>query len=222
MNAVELDIGNLKTWLADSTGSGPSVDSVDDNGYILYFSDRRGMLSNPTAGRKTGDSGLEDTINISAGTAGTPDGVLEAYSDNRSPEDVNLNGVLDKYGPKNMGLGFGLNATINANTAKPNPYIRMTSCMNTGRPNWVSGARHVLRLVDGGLGKLPTKSDGTGGFTVGSENPVYILGDYNANSTQESNWNATETTAPTGEAAASIIADSVTLLSNPSNWVNQR
>ena len=216
MNAVELDVGNLKAWLADATGNGPNVDYVSHSGYILYFSDRRGMGLNPNVSpsRKTGDAGLEDTINISAGTAGTPDGVLEGTNDNKSPEDVNLNGKLDKFGPVNMGLGFGLNASINSNSTKPNPYIRMSSCMNTGRPNWVSGARHVLRLVDGTLGKVPTQPAGTGGFTLVSENPVYILGDYNANASQEGTWMNTETTPPTGEAASSIIADSVTLLSN--------
>jgi Tfp pilus assembly protein PilX len=218
MNAVELDMGNLKTWLADTTGHGPDVDYITHSGYILYYSDRRGMGLNPNVSpsRKTGDSGLEDVVNISGGTAGTPDGVLEGTNDNRSPEDVNLNGKIDKFGPINMGLGFGLNASINSNTSKPNPYVRMSSCIDTGRPNWVSGARHVLRIVDATLGKVPTQPAGTGGFTLASENPVYVLGDYNSNSTQEANWNVAETTPPTGESASSIIADTATLLSN--NW----
>jgi len=216
MNVVELDVGNLKAWLADSTGNGPNVDTVKDSGYILYYSDRRGMRASPNVSpnRKTGDSGLEDTINSSAGSSSTtPDGVLEGSNDMKSPEDVNLNGKLDNYGPVNMGLGVGLNASINANSAKPNPYIRISNCMNTGRPNWVSGARHGLRLVDGALGKLPTP-----GFTVASENPVYVLGEYNAASSQESTWNNAETTPPTGESASSIIADAVTLLSI--NWIS--
>ena len=83
MNAVELDVGNLKAWLAGTTGvSGAQVDYISQNGYILYFSDRRGMLPNPwgtqvdAAGTKTGDSGLEDDIN-SASAAGNPDGLLD-------------------------------------------------------------------------------------------------------------------------------------------------
>ena len=48
MNAVELDVGNLQQWLAGKTGaSGGSVDFATQNGYVLYFSDRRGMLPNP-------------------------------------------------------------------------------------------------------------------------------------------------------------------------------
>ena len=225
MNAVELDVGNLELWLAGTTGSsGTSVDFAADNGYILYFSDRRGMLPNPTAGYKTGDSGLEDTANLGSGTAGTPDGSLESPGGDASPEDVNLNGVLDAYGARNLGLGFGNDTAgvltrddINSNPSRLNPYKRIPNCIAKGRKNWVSGARHVLRLVDGSLGHVPTQPGGTGGFTVASENPVYVLGDYNANSSEQSVW-TTETTPPTGEAAAGIIADSVTLLSN--NWVS--
>lgn len=228
MNVVELDVGNLKRWLAGSIGtSGSLVENVKDNGYILYFSDRRGMLSNPTAGRKTGDSGLEDTVDVSSsGVTGTPDGVLEpptTPSGNSSPEDVNLNGVLDNYGAKNEGLAFGpstdagstnANTDINSNSAKPNPYKRIASCINTGRKNWVSGARHALRLVDGSLGNVPVRPDGSGGFTIASENPVYILGNYNSSSADPM-WANPSGTEP-AHAAASIIADAVTLLSN--NW----
>ncbi len=214
MNAVELDVGNLKRWLAGTTGaSGASVDYATNNGYILYFSDRRGMLSNPTAGYKTGDAGLEDTINLGSGTASTADGALESPGGNASPEDVNLNGVLDNYGAKNQGLGLGVNSSINPGSASPNPYARISNCLAIARKNWVSGARRVLRLVDGGLGNVPEQPSGTGGFTVASENPVYVLGDYNANSTEQSVW-FTETTPPAGEAASGIIADSVTVLSN--------
>ena len=48
----------------------------------------------------------------------------------------------------------------------------------------MTGARHVLKLVDGGLGNLPVRPDnGLGGFTVASENPVYVLGNYNSDAT---------------------------------------
>ncbi len=219
MNAVELDVGNLKAWLATTTGQ--DVDFNTDNGYILYYSDRRGMLNNPNAGNvKTGDAGLEDVINTSS-KAGTPDGTLETPGGTASPEDVNENGVLDNFGPWDMGLGFGndlagnpTNNDIVANSSAPNPFVRFANCQSTGRKNWVSGARHVLRLVDGSLGQVPTKPDGTGGFTIASENPVYILGNYNSNSTDQT-WTNPSATDPAHSAAA-IIADSVTLLSN--NW----
>jgi hypothetical protein len=247
MNAVEIDVGNLAKWLAGTIpGSGTSVDYLAQNGYILYFSDRRGMLLNPNpplggAASKSGDAGLEDVINRSSGP-GVPDGNLETTPANRSfsPEDVNENGVLDKFGGANMGLGFwgtvststqNLNSMIMTTTTKPNIFgadtagndnNRIASCSNTGRKNWVSGARHVLRLVDGALGQVPRRTDAgatldsPGGFTVASENPLYIWGDYNTNATDASGW-AGDTVEfqgdVTGHSADAVIADAVTLLS---------
>lgn len=224
MNAVEIDVGNLKQWLAGNIGtSGASVNYASQNGYILYFSDRRGMLPNPNWGNvKSGDAGLEDDINRTS-AAGTPDHALEAIPSGASisPEDANENGYLDNFGAANLGLGF-YNGTSNLNAAiNPalDPYTtRITTCGVTGRKNWVSGARHALRLVDGSLGNVPLimagTNAGTGGFTVASENPVYIVGDYNSNSSDTA-WNSTPTDT-TGHSAAAVIADAVTLLSD--NW----
>ena len=210
-NAVEIDVNNLKKWLAGTIGAnGNKVDYVGSNGYILYFSDRRGMLKNPTLGYKSGDSGLEDVVNASSST-GANNNTLESPSGKNSPEDVNLNGVLDNYGAANLGLGSGMNSTINA-TGTPNYYARISSCLVTARKNYVSGARHVLKLIDGSLGKVPTKPDGTGGFTVASENPVYIQGDYNSSSSDPM-WASSTATEP-AHSAASVIADAVTVLSN--------
>ena len=239
MNAVEIDVGNLKRWLAGNIGSsGTSVNSSMQNGYVLYFSDRRGMLPNPvlngTSFTKSGDSGLEDDIN-SASAAGTPDGVLEPLPSGRTlhPEDVNQDGALDNFGGDNLGLSYystvataglnvwDLNTANGTDMASPDPYgtaagARIASC-TTARKNWVSGARHVLRLVDGSLGNVPLVAGGTlaspGGFTVASENPVYILGDYNTSPT-DTTW--TTGVDVTGHAAAAVIADAVTFLSN--NW----
>jgi hypothetical protein len=227
MNAVEIDVGNLKKWLWGVApyggGSGPNADFTTQNGWVLYFSDRRGMLPNPTAlNTKTGDSGLEDSIN-SASAPGVTDGVLDPIPPGRtkSPEDVNQNGVLDNYGAQNMGLGFyntvapsvgNINGQIIA-AAPDNPYLpRINSCLSTARKNWVSGARHALKLVDASFGNVPYRLDGTlaspGGFSVASENPVYVQGDYNSNA---ATFGAADSA---GHAAAAVIADSVTLLSN--------
>ena len=227
MNAVEIDVGNLKKWLSGAIGaSGKNVDYLAQNGYVLYFSDRRGMLANPNppnAGTKNGDAGLEDVIN-SASAAGTPDGTLEPTPPGHSlsPEDVNQNGVLDNFGTYNLGLGQ-YNGAVNQNAQitlpnPDNPYLpRIASCGVTARKNWVSGARHVLRLVDGSLGNVPLRTDAaapnTGGFTVASENPVYIWGDYNSNSADTA-WTTTPIVDVAGHAATAIIADSVTMLSN--------
>jgi len=240
MNAVELDVGNLKRWLAGKTGaSGGAVDFLSQNGYILYFSDRRGMLPSPNptqvapANTKTGDSGLEDDINRTI-AAGNPDGVLDAIPPGKaiSPEDVNLNGFLDKFGAANIGLGLGYGALapyslgnsvnrqiVNA-VPSPNPYLtatRLPACF-IGQRSWISGARHALKLVDGTLGNLPLRPDnGLGGFTVGSENPVYIFGDYNTNP-GDAIWNTPPGGDPPLMAAAGIVADAVTVLSNA--WID--
>lgn len=228
MNAVELDVNNLRRWLSGAIpGSGSQVVSNKDNGYILYFSDRRGMGTNPNvtpvppAPIKTGDSGLEDVINT-ASVPGVPDRVLEPIPAGKliSPEDTNKNGVLDNFGAWNLGAAFGINTGTSLTTLNQYGTARIASCFANGganppgRKNWISGARHVVKLVNGTLGSLPTKPDGTGGFTLASENPVYINGDYNT-SAADPTW-ATPTAAEPAHAAAAIIADSVTLFSN--NW----
>src|SRR6202008_1086526 len=76
-----------------------------------------------------------------------------------------------------------------------------------------------------------TKPAGRRGLTVGSENPVYIQGNYNSNcpaavggspspctpgsTNYDGTWTSTTATEP-AHSAAGIIADTVTLLSN--NW----
>ena len=232
MNAVELDVGNLRKWLLGGFGgSGPSgvlVNTVNQNGYVLHFSDRRGMRPVPGSvpPANSGEYGFEDVINYSTDPVnGKPDGALDpvvaGYNNNNgfSPEDVNENGILDNWGAANVGDGFGINTGAPAQPV-PNPYIGI-DCMNGGRQNWVSGARHVLRLVDGGFSagvtNLPQVSDGkggfTGGFTVVSENPVYVLGNYNSDVSDPFWTNAGA--ADIAHSAAAIIADAVTLLSSP-------
>ena len=216
MNAVEIDTGNLAKWLAGTgpyTGlSGKNVNSAPQNGYLVYFSDRRGEMPNPNAtptpNVTNGESGLEDVIN-SGDPNGMPDGNKEPITagfnsgNGYSPEDVDEDGVLDNWGAANIGNGFG---AFGVSTTDLNPY-KAVDCMNGGRQNKVTGARHVLRLVDGALGNLPTP-----GFTVASENPIYVLGDYNSNAA-DTVWNSPP--VDTGNsAAAGLIADAVTVLSN--------
>ena len=229
MNAVEINVANLALWVkhvapyTTANDVGNLVPYANENGYILYFSDHRGMLADPNpsnggqtpAGVISGESGLEDVVNSAQVlTSSTPDGFLEATTYyTYSPEDVDQNGRLDNWGGANIGYGFG----VNTNAAPPNPYVA-TACSTTGLANAVSGARHVLKLVAGGMNAgvsyLPVRPDnGQGGFTVASENPVYIQGNYNTGPS-DPYW--TGGTNNTPHAAASIIADSVTLLSI--NW----
>jgi hypothetical protein len=225
MSAVELDIGNLAKWLNGTitpAGSGLSVSYTSQNGYLVYFSDRRGMVGDPNSvapytNMTSGESGIEDVVNLASAT-GIPDQTLEPQtpgynnSDSLSPEDVDGNGVLDNWGQKNIGFGFGINTT---NVAPYNPY-QPVNCATIGRANRISGARHVLRLIDGSLGNLPVRGDnGLGGFTVAAENPVYILGDYNSNA-GDPFWASPTTNPDVPHSDAAVIADAITLLSN--NW----
>jgi hypothetical protein len=254
MNVVELDVGNLKNWLAGTTGAtGTTVNYISQNGYILYFSDRRGEQYNPafSTTQLIGEYGFEDTVNyVNAGNQFKPNGALEPVNYNGvSPEDVNGNGVLDNYGVKTVGDAFGLLTTTDTDTSNPpTPYApgHRINTYTIGRANRVTGARHALKLVDGSMGNLPTMPPGNannncvlnsanptgcGGFTVASENPVYILGNYNSNCPQagargcttnngnytNANYDPTWTNsaaAETPHAAASIMADGVTMLSN--------
>jgi Tfp pilus assembly protein PilX len=194
MNAVELDVGNLKKWLDGTIGtSGNQTDNSTQNGYILYFSDRRGMQPNPMTGLKDGTYGFEDVINPPVGD-GTPDGAMDPA------EDVNQNGTLDAYGITTLGDGF-IKAAQGSYNSNDNVIARVAT--EIARKNRVTGPRHALKLIDGGLGNVPVRPDGTGGFTVASENPVYVFGNYNAN---DANFTGSH-------AAASIIADAVTILS---------
>ncbi|MFQ5929834.1 MAG: pilus assembly PilX N-terminal domain-containing protein, partial [Acidobacteriota bacterium] len=190
MNIVELDVGNLRRWLKGLTGStGTSTESVTQNGYLFYFSDRRGMLPNPD-GDKVGEYGFEDIINP-PDENGVPDGIFAAA------EDVNQNGVLETYGAANLGDAFGV--------ANGDPTI-VIDCKDKGRKNAVTGARHGLELVNGSLGNLPTRPDGSGGFTVASENIVYVKGNYNADDAGYGDPHA----------SAAVIADAASFLSK--NW----
>jgi len=221
MNVVEIDVNNLKRWLLNSA-SGQAVDYTAQNGYILYFSDRRGMQYAAGNPNLIGEYGFEDVINVPSGAAGTPDGALEAIppGKTRSPEDVNANGVLDTYGVKHVGDAFGAAIAAATNAAvRPNPYSpRIANCFTVGRKNRVTGARHVLKLVNGTLGNVPTMpvavNGSMGGFTVASENPVYIQGNYNTNAADATWTNPAAPDPPPGESAAAVIADAVTLLSN--------
>jgi hypothetical protein len=208
------------------------VNNTNQNGYILYFSDRRGMQPDPDANRTgfynnfVGVSGLEDTIN-SGSAVGVPDGVKEPATYYAfSPEDVDGNTFLDTFGEKYLGAGFGV---AGAGPMAQPYYIPGTTNgiagPTTATWNMVSGPRHVLRLVDGGMDAagnsylpqpiLPATFGN--GFTVVSEEPVYIWGNYNSG-VADPFFPSFGANATTPHSAAAIIADAVTLLSP--NWLD--
>jgi hypothetical protein len=98
---------------------------------------------------------------------------------------------------------------------------------NTARVNRAFFFRRALKLVNGGRGNLP--ANGSQGLTVASENPIYIQGNYNACTNTAPDWtdNALSPACTGGvgfgtnpgvdHVSASVIADSVTVLSNSWN-----
>jgi hypothetical protein len=154
-------------------------------------------------------------------------------------EDLNGNGTLDVYGglpnytpppfttpasntvppcaiPQTCAVvyagaagGYVLStANLAANFNAPPLVTISTMAAKVNRPIVF---RRALMLINGAsIGENATVADRLTGLTVVSENPVYIRGDWNAN--------APGGTAGFGgvNAATSVIADAVTLLSN--NW----
>lgn len=254
MNAVEIDVGNLWLWLQGvapySGGAGTSVNSSVNNGYILYFSDHRGMRpdSYPLVtfyNSFSGMSGLNDAVNGTS-SLGVPDGNLEPISyyatasTPYSPEDTAIKGAtvnhgnVDKWGETYLGAGFGISSTYMAQpyyiygsvTTNAIQCYSASAGPSTAEWNMVTGPRHVLRLVDGSMNSSGTSylphpispATSGNGFTVASEEPVYVWGDYNTGP-NDPFW-PSGGTPTTPHSAAAIIADAVTLLSNSPSGAN--
>ncbi len=230
MNYIELDINNLTKWFKGTIGAnGNKAENV--TGYAVYFSDRRGEVNDPTVARKTGAFGYNDNVNTNDAANGCPDGIFE------SGEDYGGTGALINYAKTpnqlvdNTGTGISLNASNKlfpagvfvANTAD-------ATCTGLGT-NWPGAEydqgvearenpplffRHALKLVNGGTISIGTCDGVPCGLTVASENPVYIQADYNC---QPASC-GTSAMVTAGNAPASVVADSVTLLSNNWNDVN--
>jgi hypothetical protein len=199
MHYVAIDAANLSEWFQGlgvyAAGSGPG--SISDNGFSVYFSDRRNNRN--LTGGETGEFGWEDVVNPASAT-GAPNGVLDAG------EDVNGNLTLETYGqfPSYNGT---------ANTAPPgavaplNTAARPTTTVTAPQAmvNRAIFFRRGLKLINGQLGNLVSP-----GLTVTSENPLYIQG----------NWNADASGFGDPHVATSVAADAVTMLSNAWNDVN--
>lgn len=199
---VGLDVANLKRWFAGAIGATGSQ-ALNNNGYIIYFSDRRGDHDENNGDIETGEYGFEDTVNP-ASAVWAKDNALNAG------EDYNENGTLQSYGETPHALLFPGGWGAPANPVAPydanaRPWtILSPPDAGAARVNRPVLFRRALKVINGGIvggvNNLPTS-----GFTVTSENPVFIQGDYNATA-------ASVTAEPNVPAA--IIADTLTLLSN--------
>lgn len=205
MAYISLDAMNLHRWLEGVIGT-TGTQAVNNNGYILYFSDRRGDHNELNADAETGEYGFEDVVNPNT-AAGTPDGILDTGENVNGP----TNTVLDTYGQSpanccgNIPAGTTSPSPYDANTR---PWTQFTSASggNPGqaRVNKVVLFRRALKLINGGIvGGVSGVIEP--GLTVVAENPVYVQGNYNATT-------ASANAEPNSPAA--IMADAVTLLSN--------
>ena len=238
MNIVEIDVLNLQKWFAGTIATSGAYayngpDALNNSGYILYTSDRRMNCSDTTydlegacAGTETAQFGNEDIINPSS-TAGTPNGQLDTGEDVDGDGQLDTNGAyahpiatpasVTPTGTNQSGKSWNQIITGLANSATANPtMVRITGPQ--AQKNSVVIFRRALRLVNGSVGNLPplsaaqatTCSGGTaGGFTVVSENPIYVQGDYNA-----SVANGFTDVSGHCHVPASVMGDAVTLLSN--------
>ncbi len=210
---VELDVNNLRQWIlgAGVYAAGTGAQTRNDNGYIVYFSDRRGNRNQAVPQVETGEYGFEDNVNPAVAN-GTPNDALEAGEDLNTVTGQPV--VFDNYGKFGAVIAGAL-APYNGGTAAgtARPWLTFDGAQTSGgipvgrlvgRANRQIFFRRALKIVNGGQNQLPAA-----GLTIASENPVYVQG----------NYNSTSNAPPVGEAhvPAAIMADAVTLLSTAWN-----
>jgi hypothetical protein len=206
MNYVSIDIGNLKRWFAGAIGTTGTA-ARNNNGYIVYFSDRRGNHNDAEAGApETGEYGNEDSFNPGAGAASeAANGILEGG------EDRNENGTLETYGATASAVAlYGASDPFDAD-ATPSDQIAQHP---QARVNRQVLFRRALKVENGCIGQNPavggcTAPNGVNnlpddGLTVVAENGIYVQGNYNAVSTSVTG---------AGSRPAAIIGDVITILS---------
>ena len=213
MSIVDIDVANFRRFLrGDFDGLFPtdtpfaagngnnglrSSNIPQREGWVVSISDRRGDAD------FDGELDMEDIFSSAPGNGGTM----------QSSEDVNQNGVLDaRY--------WGSGSDSIAETERYN-----TRTILPDRAAVVDHKyfRRGVRLINGtvlpGVYSSSVPSD-TRGFTVSSENGVYVKGNYNATrvvSVPSSGNTPSSDYLPANSAThipASIAGDSVTILSN--------
>jgi hypothetical protein len=241
MNYIELDVRNLARWFSGAigaTGLATRDPNVAPNNFVVYVSDRRGNYEpvapfvnawpplSPSA-NETGEYGFGDFVNPT-NLNGCTSGILD------TGEDLDGTAVLYKYGATSFPNGLVnstgiatavtlfplvLNATVadpncvgpNAGFPWPGTYLKTA---NEARENPSALFRPALKLVNGSLISLPLCPGAiTCGLTIATENPIYVQGDYNANSPAGTGFTS-------ANVAASVAGDALTLLSASWNDTN--
>lgn len=198
---VALDVDNFRRWVAGTIGT-TGTDALNNNGYIVYFSDRRGDHNEndpDTPDIETGEYGFEDSINPAA-EVWAKTNALE------TGEDFNENETLETYGETPHALvGFGNAIAQMGFDSVSRPWTSVAR-LYSGRGRLARPVlfRRALKVINGGMVGAVNNVPAAG-FTVTSENPIYIQGNFNATT-------ASVTAEP--NVATAMIGDSITLLSN--------
>jgi PilX N-terminal len=225
MNYVELDVSNLDRWFLGNIGaSGPNAQNAN-NGYTVYFSDRRGNRTDPVTNLKTGAFGFNDIVNPSDPGNGCPNGALDQGEDFVGDGNLRTYGavpLLPAYTPANMAVPNLIDGAATAALAPgvcgavgaaPSPsYLYVQT--QEARENPPLFFRRALKIVNGSTVNLGTACYGPApnppcGLTIAAENPAYIQGEFNDGGVNDGSWAGVSV-------AAAVAADSVTLLSQ--NW----
>jgi hypothetical protein len=208
--------------------------------YVVYFSDRRGNyvptggitaswpLVSPS-GNETGEYGFSDFLNPGSPATGCPNGLLDLGEDDGDQADRTppAPGIFYNYGQTPSPLVTGkmfTDAVVNATL--PNPGCALPATVWPGslikntqeaRMNPPLFFRRALKLVNGSniaapLGARACPGALVCGLSIVAENPVYVQGDYNANSAG-GGFNDPHV-------ATAVLADAFTFLSNSWNDVN--
>ncbi|MGH9490609.1 MAG: PilX N-terminal domain-containing pilus assembly protein [Terriglobales bacterium] len=240
MGIMQLNVQNLQKWFAgqitsDSIYGDDGPNALNNGGYIVYFSDRRGLRLAGSGG--VGQNQECATINgslqcafygddgtITAGvniTNGIPDPAYCETGCMGSPGDEQPSEELYNYTAPTVPDGLTLQgsqdwgAWLQSPTNSLTPWTVVDATEAEDNPPIFF--RRALRLVNGQLGNLPPlatadcSSATAGGFTVASENPVYVRGDYNADWAEQSGNFADQ--GGQCHVPAAVMADAVTVLS---------
>jgi hypothetical protein len=241
MSMIDIDVANLRRFLrGDFNGLFPantpaaikfgrgmlSSDIPQNAGWVLYVSDRRGD------GNFDGEYDMEDVYSNAPGNSGT--GTLHPGEDLDGPTTGGP-GFVPRFGAGVLDARYfnpGMTACVNAAGAFL-PNCDAPKYADSWTPDFAAVTDHPyyrrgVRLINGTV--LPGIYDSvtaanTRGFTVASENGIYVQGNYNA--TGVSNVPAAGTgntlfseylpfNTPT-HIPASVVADAVTILSNAWN-----
>jgi hypothetical protein len=162
MHYVELDMNNLRRWLAGQFAAAPygapsGPLAKNDNGYIVYFSDRRNNKNGAATPAETGEFGFEDVSNPGV-ASGAPNGVMDSLSPGcqtthadgeqvRCLEDFNDNHALEVYGRDGRGPNIITAGPTFAPAWTGGPMSLMAQCL-AGWPNPLRSSALVTGVLD--------------------------------------------------------------------------